>query len=226
MTAPASPPRVARDALCLYLVVGGLDETRLLRLVRDAVHAGVRCVQLREKQLSTREFVARARQLRGLLREQGVPLMINDRLDVALAAEADGVHVGQDDLAVADLRRHMPQAIIGLSVGTLDELDCGLRQDVDYLSPSPLFATRNKADAGAPLGLDGLRAMRARCTLPLVPIGGIDAGNAQSVFEAGADGIAVLGAIAHAADPAAAAAALAAMASCRGEDSGMPAGRR
>ena len=225
MTASPCTPRVARDSLRLYLVVGGLDEAPLLRLVHDAVRAGVRCVQLREKELSTREFVARARRLRGLLREHGVPLMINDRLDVALAAGADGVHVGQDDLEVADLRRHMPQAIIGLSVGTLDELDRGLRQDVDYLSPSPLFATRNKPDAGAPLGLDGLRAMRARCTLPLVPIGGIDAGNAESVFEAGADGIAVLGAIAHARDPGAAAAALAAAAR-RDGDAGMPAAPR
>ncbi len=201
-----------RRALRLYLVVGGLDEAPLLTLVGAALRGGVGCVQLREKNLATRAFVARARALRAPLRDAGVPLIINDRLDVALAADADGVHVGQDDVDVDVVRRHMPQAIVGLSVGSLAELDAGLRQRVDYLSPSPLFATRSKPDAGAPLGLHGLRAMRARCALPLVAIGGIDRGNAAEVFAAGADGIAVVSAIAGAADPRAAAAELAAIA--------------
>ena len=201
-----------RRALRLYLVVGGLDEAPLLTLVGAALRGGVGCVQLREKNLATRAFVARARALRALLRDAGVPLIINDRLDVALAADADGVHVGQDDVDVDVVRRHMPQAIVGLSVGSLAELDAGLGQRVDYLSPSPLFTTRSKPDAGAPLGLHGLREMRARCALPLVAIGGIDRGNAAAVFAAGADGIAVVSAIAGAADPRAAAAELAAIA--------------
>ncbi|OIQ67876.1 thiamine-phosphate synthase [mine drainage metagenome] len=201
-----------RRALRLYLVVGGLDEAALLALVGAALRGGVGCVQLREKNLATRAFVARARALRALLRDAGVPLIINDRLDVALAADADGVHVGQDDVDVDVVRRHMPHAIVGLSVGSLAELDAGIQQRVDYLSPSPLFATRSKPDAGAPLGLPGLREMRARCALPLVAIGGIDRGNAAAVFAAGADGIAVVSAIAGAVDPRAAAAELAAIA--------------
>jgi thiamine-phosphate pyrophosphorylase len=201
-----------RRALRLYLVVGGLDEAPLLALVGAALRGGVGCVQLREKNLATRAFVARARALRALLRDTGVPLIVNDRLDVALAAGADGVHLGQDDLEVDAVRRHMPQAIVGLSVGSLAELDAGLKQHVDYLSPSPLFATRSKPDAGAPLGLDGLRAMRARSPLPLVAIGGIERGNAAAVFAAGADGIAVVSAIGAAPDPQAAAAELAAIA--------------
>ena len=201
-----------RRALRLYLVVGGLDEAPLLALVGAALRGGVGCVQLREKHLATRAFVARARALRALLHEAGVPLIVNDRLDVALAAEADGVHVGQDDVDVDVVRRHMPHAIVGLSVGSLAEFDAGMKQRVDYLSPSPLFATRSKPDAGAPLGLHGLHAMRARCALPLVAIGGIDRGNAAEVFAAGADGIAVVSAIAGAADPRAAAAELAAIA--------------
>ncbi len=205
-------PGALRRALRLYLVAGGLDEAPLLALVGAALRGGVGCVQLREKQLGTRAFIARARALRALLHAAGVPLIINDRLDVALAAGADGVHVGQDDIEVAEVRRYMPQAIVGLSVGSLVELDAGLAARVDYLSPSPLFATRSKADAGAPLGLDGLRAMRARCALPLVAIGGIERGNAAAVFAAGADGIAVVSAIGAAPDPRAAAAELAAIA--------------
>ena len=204
--------RVARDALRLYLVIGGLDEAPLLDLVRAAVGGGVRCVQLREKSLGTRAFVSRALALRRLLRGSGVLLIINDRLDVALACEADGVHVGQDDIPVEVVRRHMPDAIVGLSVGSPAELDAGAALDVDYLSPSPLFATRSKPDAGPPVGLDGLRTMRDRCNLPLVAIGGIDAGNAAAVFAAGADGIAVVSAIVAADDPATASAALAAIA--------------
>ncbi len=204
--------RVAVDSLRLYLVVGGLDEPRLLHLVREALRGGITCLQLREKSISTREFVARARLLRDVLRGHRVPLIINDRLDVALASAADGVHLGQDDLGVDVVRRYLPGAIVGLSVGSLQELDAGVAQDVDYLSPSPLFATRSKPDAGHPLGLERLRAMRGRCTSPLVAIGGIDRGNAESVFAAGADGIAVVSAIAGAADPAAASAELAAVA--------------
>lgn len=203
---------LAEEVTRLYLVVGGLDEPRLLQIVQQALRGGITCLQLREKSISTREFVARATRLRDLLRGHRVPLIINDRLDVALACGADGVHLGQDDLGVAVVRRYMPGAIVGLSVGSLHELDAGVAQDVDYLSPSPLFATRSKPDAGDPLGLDGLRAMRARCSVPLVAIGGIDLGNAESVFAAGADGIAVVSAIVGAADPAAASAALAAIA--------------
>ncbi len=196
-------------ALRLYLVVGGFDDTALLALVDAALRGGVRCVQLREKSLGTRAFVARAQRLQPRLRLAGVPLIINDRLDVALACGADGVHVGQDDMPVDVVRRYLPRAIVGLSVCSLDELDSGAKLDADYLSPSPLFATRSKADAGAPLGLGMLRAMRARCAKPLVPIGGIDVGNAAAVFAAGADGIAVVSAIAGAADPRAASASLA-----------------
>ncbi len=204
--------RAAADALRLYLVVGGLDDDALLAVADAALRGGVRCVQLREKTLGTRDFVARAQRLLPRLRQAGVPLIINDRLDVALACGADGVHVGQDDMPVDMVRRHLPRALVGLSVGSLDELDAGQALEVDYFSPSPLFATRSKPDAGVPLGLATLRAMRARCAKPLVPIGGIDAGNAAAVFAAGADGIAVVSAIVGVDDPCAASSRLAAIA--------------
>ncbi len=201
--------RLERGVPRLYLVIGGMAPERLLRLVDEAVRGGVDCVQLREKDLSTRAFVARARLLRPLLGARGVPLIINDRLDVALASQADGVHLGQDDLEVGMVRRHMPQAIIGLSVGSLDELEAAAAYDVDYLSPSPVFDTPSKADAGPALGLQGVRAMRQRSRRPLLAIGGIDSGNAQAVLEAGADGIAVVRAITAAPDPVAASSELA-----------------
>jgi thiamine-phosphate pyrophosphorylase len=206
MTQAALP----RDFLGLYLVLGGADcgARDLGDLVRAALAGGVTCVQLREKQLDTRAFVARALRLKEVLAEapRRVPLIINDRLDVALAAGADGVHVGASDMPVEIVRRLWPEAIIGYSV---EAEGADLPAGVDYLAASPVFATATKPDAAPALGLAGLRALRARTAAPLVAIGGIGIANATAVFEAGADGIAVVSAICASADPAAAAAALA-----------------
>jgi thiamine-phosphate pyrophosphorylase len=132
-----------------------------------------------------------------------VPLIINDRLDVALAIGADGVHVGQADISPAIIRRYLPDAIIGLSVETLADVQAVQEQGlpVDYLGVSPVFATLNKPDAATPLGLLGLAAIRNLTSLPLVAIGGIGPGNAAGVLRAGADGLAVLSAICSAPDP-------------------------
>jgi thiamine-phosphate pyrophosphorylase len=193
--------------LRLYLVT---DESAcggrgLAGVVRAAIRGGVTCVQLREKELPTREFVDRARIVKEILAEAPipVPLIINDRLDVALASGADGVHVGQADISPAVIRRALPLAIIGLSVETLADVQAVLEQGlpVDYLGVSPVFATLNKPDAAAPLGLQGLAAIRKLSSLPLVAIGGIGPGNAADVLRAGADGIAVVGAICSAPDP-------------------------
>ncbi len=177
----------------------------VLAVVEAAVRGGVSVVQLREKTLATRAFVERARALRALLAPLRVPLIINDRLDVALACGADGVHVGQHDLAPADVRRWLPQGLIGLSIERLDQLPAAEREAVDYYGASPVFATPTKRDTAAALGLDGLRALRARSTRPLVAIGGIDADNAAAVMAAGADALAVVSALCAAADPEAAA---------------------
>jgi thiamine-phosphate pyrophosphorylase len=177
----------------------------VLAVVEAAVRGGAGVVQLREKTLSTRAFVERARALKALLAPLGVPLIINDRLDVALACGADGVHVGQDDLSPEDVRRWMPHALVGLSIERVEQLDAAERLPVDYYGASPVFATATKAGAAPALGLDGLRALRARCTRPLVAIGGIDPHNAAAVMAAGADALAVVSALCAAPDPEAAA---------------------
>jgi thiamine-phosphate pyrophosphorylase len=195
----------------LYLVTDrGLSRGRATSdIVREAVAGGVTCVQLREKDLPTRAFISQARHLVALLRPMGIPLIINDRLDVALAAGADGVHLGQKDMEIADARRlSRPGFIIGISAESFADAVRAQTQGADYIGISPVFATRTKRDAAPPLGLDGVRRIRAAVDLPLVGIGGINADNAAATIAAGADGIAVVSAIVAADCPRSAAAAL------------------
>jgi len=182
-------------------------------VVARAVQGGVTMVQLREKQLCTREFVELGRALRALLAPRGVPLLVNDRVDVALACGADGVHIGQSDIRYADARRLMGAgAVIGVSVESVEQAAEAERCGADYMGVSPVFATPTKTDTSAPWGLEGLRGLRRRFSLPLVAIGGIGPDNAAEVFEAGADGIAVVSAICASPDPQQAAATLRAVA--------------
>lgn len=188
----------------VYLVTDGqsLGGRALAAVVEAAVDGGVSCVQLREKHLNTRDFIAQAQAIRPLLRDRGIPLLINDRLDVALAVEADGVHIGQQDMPYPLARKLLgPQAIIGLSVESLDEVYEAEHYDVDYLGVSAIFATPVKTDTRHLWGLDGLRQVRHLSRHPLVAIGGIDQSNAAQVVAAGADSIAVVSAICAATDP-------------------------
>ncbi len=177
--------------------------------VAAAIGGGVSMVQLREKEISTRDFLLLARRLLTILRPAGVPLIINDRLDVALAAGADGVHLGQSDLPGREARRIMgPSAIIGLSVETMKQLQEAEELDLDYLAASPVFATSTKTDTAPPWGLAGLAALQSQTNLPIIAIGGINQTNAEAVLLAGADGVAVVSAICAADDPQAAARSL------------------
>lgn len=194
--------------LSLYLVTDpGLTAARgLVPTVEAAVKGGTTLVQLRDPKAHGRALVEQARALKALLAPRAIPLIINDRLDVALAAGADGVHLGQDDIAPADARAMAgDRLIIGLSVGTPQELADSDLAGVDYLGVGPVKVTGTKADAGAAIGPAGLAAIRALTALPLVGIGGIDAGIAGEVIRAGADGVAVVSAICGAPDPEAAA---------------------
>lgn len=180
-----------------------------VEVVRAAIRGGVSCVQLREKGCSTREFMDEARLLKALLAGTGVPLFINDRLDVALAVGADGVHLGQNDLAIADARRLVGnRMIIGISAESVADAVRAEAEGADYIGASPVFTTPTKTDTAPPLGLDGLRAIRRAVQLPLVAIGGINADNAAAVLRAGADGLAVVSAIVSAPCPRTAAAGL------------------
>jgi thiamine-phosphate pyrophosphorylase len=174
----------------------------LPEVVLQAVRGGASCVQLREKEVSTRFFIEEALTIKGLLTPFQVPLIINDRLDVALAVGADGVHVGQEDIPYETARRLMgPKAIIGLSVETWEDVERAESLDCDYLGVSPGFATPTKRDTKAPWGLIGLAEIRAFSRHPLVGIGGLNAGNAEAVVRAGADGVAVVSAIYASPDP-------------------------
>lgn len=174
----------------------------LTGVVEQAIRGGAACVQLREKDVSTHFFIEEALRIKALMAPFGVPLIINDRLDVALAVGADGVHVGQDDMPYEIARRLMgPKAIIGLSVETWEDVERAQALDCDYLGVSPVFATPTKRDTKEPWGFDGLARIRAFSRHPLVAIGGLHAGNAEAAVMAGADAVAVVSALCAAADP-------------------------
>lgn len=182
----------------LYLVTDrGLAAGRSFDdIVREGVEGGVTLVQLREKDLAVRDFVACAVALRNLLGEYRVPLIVNDRVDVALACGAAGVHLGQDDMDCSSARRIVGRGlIVGVSVSCVEEAVKAEAQGADYLGVSPVFSTPTKTDTPPAVGLEGLWAIRTAVRLPLVAIGGIKAENAADVIRAGADGLAVVSAI-------------------------------
>jgi thiamine-phosphate pyrophosphorylase len=196
-----------RDALRLYLVTDqpSLKGRRLIDVVQSAVQGGVSCVQLREKHANSRDFYAQAVALMDLLTPLAIPLIINDRLDIALACGAQGVHLGQSDMPVQAARKLLPpQVFIGWSVETEAHVELSATLPLDYLGVSPVFATTTKTDTATPWGLEGLARIRAATTLPLVAIGGIHIGNVTQLMQAGADSLAVVSAICSADDPRAA----------------------
>ena len=198
--------------LSLYLVTdrplsGGRD---MAWIVREAAAGGVTMVQLREKECSTAEFIQLARELKAALAPLGIPLIINDRVDVALAVDADGVHIGQSDMPYATARKLLgSDKIIGLSVETMDEVIAANALDVDYIGISPVYATPTKTDTLTPFGLDGvdevMRCSRHRC----VAIGGMNRDTVGEVIGHGVEGVAVVSAIVAAPSPREAAAELA-----------------
>ena len=188
----------------LYLVTDrGLCGNRSLEDVAcQALVGGAACIQLREKDMSTRFFVEEARRMKALTVRFGVPLIINDRIDVALVSGADGIHIGQGDMPYAEARKLMgPRAIIGLSVETWDDGVEAEAFDINYLGVSPVFETPTKTDTKGNWGLEGLARIKAYSRHPLVAIGGLNASNAKDVVIAGADCIAIVSAICAAPDP-------------------------
>ena len=193
-----------RNQLSLYLVTdrGLAGERDIVDIVRESVEGGATMVQLREKTLDTGAFVALALRLKEVLKPYGVPLVINDRVDVALACDADGVHIGQSDMPYEMARKLMgPDKIIGLSVENFDQIEQANSLDVEYVGISPVFATPTKTDTAAPFGLDGLRRAVRLSKHPTVAIGGMNSSTAAEVMAAGTDGIAVVSAIVCAESP-------------------------
>ncbi len=174
-----------------------------LDVAEAALEGGADAVQLRCKDMGGRETYELALRIGTMAREKSVGCLffVNDRVDVAVAARADGVHLGQDDLTLEAARLVAGHdMIVGISATTVEEALVAWRGGADYLGVGPVFATPSKPDAVSPIGLEGLRGIREAVTLPIVAIGGIDEENARRVFEAGADGIAVISAVTGAAD--------------------------
>jgi thiamine-phosphate pyrophosphorylase len=173
-----------------------------LQIAEAAILGGADVLQLRDKESSGGRLFRVALQLRKLTREAKVPLIVNDRLDIALAVEADGVHLGQADLPASVARNIMGSGrILGVSAATVAEAVAAEKDGADYLGVGPVFDARGtKPDAGEPRGLELIANVRRRCRIPIVAIGGIDADNARKVLEAGADAAAVISAIAAADD--------------------------
>lgn len=190
--------------LSLYLVTDRpLSRGRSIEwIVDEAVKGGVTMVQLREKDCSTREFIELAICLKQKLQPQNIPLIINDRLDVALASDANGLHIGQCDMPYSIARRLLGTGkIIGLSVENMQQAREANFIDVDYIGISPVFSTQTKSDTAQPFGLEGVNEIMSFMKHPAVAIGGINPGNAADVINAGANGIAVVSSICSADDP-------------------------
>jgi thiamine-phosphate pyrophosphorylase len=188
----------------LYLVTDrGLARGRsTLEIVSAAVHGGATVVQLREKDCSTRDFIEQGLAIQDFLKDHGVPLIINDRVDVAQAVKANGVHLGQTDMPLEMAKGILGDTmIIGISAESIQDAIEAEKGGADYLGVSPIYATPTKTDTASPLGLEGLQEIRKAVRLPLVGIGGLSRDNAAAVIRSGADGVAVVSAIVAADDP-------------------------
>ncbi|MBP3193789.1 thiamine phosphate synthase [Natronogracilivirgula saccharolytica] len=188
----------------LYLVTdsGMTGRENLVRTVGEAVKGGVTVVQYREKTASTAAMIREAKAILALLKGTPVPLIINDRVDVALAVGADGVHLGHNDMDPVTARKIMgPDAVIGYSVESWQDLDDAERLDVDYYGVSPIFATPTKTDTGKPWGIEGMQKLRGLTGRPLVAIGGMNTDTISETLMAGADGVAVVSAICASENP-------------------------
>ncbi|MDE5681191.1 MAG: thiamine phosphate synthase [Mailhella sp.] len=179
----------------------------LVDVVLQAVQAGVQAVQIREKNNNTRDFLALAKVLvKEVQVRYNIPVIINDRVDIALASGAAGVHLGQSDMPVADARRLMgTRRIVGLTAPTMETLERAVKEEVQYIAVSPVFPTNTKKDTAPAWGIEGMKKARAffdekNCTIPLMTIGGINTQNVKEVLQAGVESVAVVSAICSAQD--------------------------
>lgn len=182
----------------LYLVTdrGILKGRDIFEAVEEALIGGVTLLQLREKDVSSLDFFNIALKMKALAKKYNVPFIINDRLDIALAVDADGLHIGQSDLPLEVTRKLLGEnKILGYSVGNLEEAIYGEKHGADYLGAGPIFPTGSKADAGSPIGVQGLTELKKAVSLPIVGIGGISLSNLKDVKKSGIEGISLISAI-------------------------------
>jgi thiamine-phosphate pyrophosphorylase len=187
-----------KNDLLLYLCTdqGYVGERSLAEIIEEAIAGGVTMIQIREKNACTREFFEMVCVARNITKARRIPLVVNDRLDVALAADADGLHIGQSDLPLKAVRKIAGSKLfIGVSTGTVEEALAAEKDGADYLGVGAVFPTGSKADAGDAIGLEGLARVCAAVKIPVVGIGGVSSQNAADVMKTGAAGIAVISAI-------------------------------
>jgi thiamine-phosphate diphosphorylase len=202
----ATAAALAARLRCYLVTDAAPDLAQLEARCVAALAGGVTTVQLRAKGLTDRQLLHAARAVRARCHAAGALFIVNDRVDIALASGADGVHLGVDDLPVTDARRLLgPDAIIGYSPESDVDRLAAEQAGADYLGVGPVYGSSTKLDAGAANGLDGLARVTRATTLPVVGIGGVTLTSAPEVLRAGAAGVAVVGAIWHAPDPEAAA---------------------
>lgn len=191
--------RAFRFPAPLYPIVDVGDEPdgAVVGRARSILAAGAGLLQLRAKHVTTRRFVDLARTVGDLCRSADARFIVNDRCDVALLVEADGVHLGQDDLPAAAARRLLgPERIVGVSTHNVEQaIAAAAMGEADYLGIGPVYPTSSKANPDPVIGLAGLEAVRRQVRVPLVAIGGIDAERAVAVRQAGADAVAMIGAL-------------------------------
>ncbi|MFW5862023.1 MAG: thiamine phosphate synthase [Spirochaetota bacterium] len=187
----------------LYLVTDHrLPLESMEKVVAEAVAGGVSCVQFRDKISDAGIMIKTAFSLKRILSDYNVPLIINDRVDIAMAVDADGVHLGQRDIPAEIAKKIMPpEMILGISVESVDDALRAESLGVDYIGVSPVFSTPTKTDTAETVGIEGLKAIRNASSLPIVAIGGINTSNAALVLQSGADSIAVVSAIMSARNP-------------------------
>lgn len=201
---------IQRDwSLCVITDRAAAGDLMITDVVRAAIKGGATMIQMREKCMTTRAMVELGYVLHDITQAAGVSLIVNDRVDVALAIGAEGVHVGQDDMPAFRTRQLIgPECILGVSVETPEQAQQAERDGADYLGVGAVYATPSKADANLPIGVTGLHMVIQSTRLPVLAIGGITHDNAASVLLAGAAGVAVISAVVSAPDPEAAARAL------------------
>lgn len=187
--------------LGLYMVTAQTEHRGHIDIAKAAIKGGATVVQLRDKSASTRELYNYASELRKLTEAAGVMLIINDRIDIALAVGADGVHLGQEDISLEVAKRVLGRNyIIGISATNLDEAIEAAKGGADYIGLGPIFPTPSKDDAAPPMGIDGLMSVKTAVDVPIVAIGGLSRDNIEDTVKAGSDGIAVISAITSADD--------------------------
>ncbi len=182
--------------LCLIADTEFASDMDIVRMTEEAVEEGVTLVQLRAKNLSDRDFFHLALNLSEKLEEKKIPLIINDRVDIAISSGASGVHLGQNDLPLSCARKILGgDKLIGISTNTAEEALLAEEEGADYLGVGPVYFTSTKKSTKTPLGLEGFREIRKKVRIPILAIGGINHRNASDVIAIGADGIAVISAI-------------------------------